>query len=110
MPRHSLGQKAAIFSALGDETRLGIVHKLVAKNDLSISELSEGEVITRQAVTKHLRVLEEVGVVKCAREGRESRYSLNTIPLQEVMELLSSVDKKWEQRLLRLKIFSENTD
>lgn len=110
MAKNNLNRKAAIFSALGDEVRLDLIQKLVATNDLSITELAEGHSISRQAITKHLHVLENAGLVTCEKEGRESRYTLDTTPLSDAMSLLETVERKWDQRLARLKLYTENTD
>jgi DNA-binding transcriptional ArsR family regulator len=110
MAKSNLSRKAEIFSALGDETRLGLVQKLVKTNDLSISELTDGQSMSRQAITKHLRVLEDVGLVKCEKEGRESRFKLDITPLEDAVELLEKVGRRWDQRLMRLKMLTENTD
>ncbi|MGB6699774.1 MAG: metalloregulator ArsR/SmtB family transcription factor, partial [Methylocella sp.] len=63
-----------MFAALGDETRLSIVTKLCRGQPQSISQLTKGSKLTRQAITKHLRVLETAGVVHSVRSGRESLY------------------------------------
>ena len=73
--RHSGAQaKAAVFAALGDETRLSLLARLCDGQRYSIAELTEGTRLTRQAVTKHLRVLERVGIVHGARAGRKVVY------------------------------------
>ncbi|MCW3061104.1 MAG: regulatory protein ArsR [Capsulimonas sp.] len=99
---------AAIFAALGDETRLALVAKLSAGQPYSISRLTEGSHITRQAVTKHLRVLEEVGLVRSMRAGRESLFEFNPEPMEEVKEYLDLVSKQWDNALSRLKAFLED--
>ena len=110
MAKSKIKKSAAIFGALGDETRLGLVQKLVSGGELSITELTEGLSISRQAVTKHLPVLQDAGLVQQEKSGREIHFSLHTKPLQEAMDLLASVEKKWEQRLMRLKMLAENLD
>ncbi|MEO7720052.1 MAG: metalloregulator ArsR/SmtB family transcription factor [Capsulimonas sp.] len=101
-------QRAAIFAALGDETRLSLVAKLCGGQPYSISRLTEGSHITRQAVTKHLRVLEEVGLVRSMRAGRESLFEFNPEPMEEVKEYLDLVSKQWDNALSRLKAFLED--
>ena len=102
--RHS---GAPIFAALGDETRLQLVAKLAAGEPRSISQLTEGSRLTRQAITKHLRVLEGVGIVRCVRAGRETRFQFDPQPIEEMKEYLNFVSEQWDQALVRLKAFVE---
>jgi DNA-binding transcriptional ArsR family regulator len=99
-----------VFAALGDETRLALVAKLCRGTDMSISELTEtaaGARMTRQAVTKHLRVLERVGLVRCSQQGRERRFAFRQEPVDEMREYLQFVSAKWDEALGRLKAFVE---
>jgi DNA-binding transcriptional ArsR family regulator len=98
---------APIFAALGDETRLSIVGKLSTGAPCSISELTKGTKVTRQAISKHLQVLKEVGLVHCIKSGRENLFALNPEPLEDLTSYLDFVAKQWEQALLRLKSFVE---
>lgn len=82
--------------------------KLANGEPQSISRLSEGIDLTRQAVTKHLHVLENAGVVRATRVGRESRYSLEPQPLDDVRSYLDSVSRQWDDALARLKDFAES--
>lgn len=97
--------QAPVFAALGDETRLLLVAKLSGGQPHSISQLTAGSKLTRQAITKHLRVLERVGIVHGVRKGRESRYRLDPAPMLEVKEYLELVSEQWDQALARLKSF-----
>ena len=72
---------APLFAALGDETRLALIGRLSRGRPCSIAQLTSGTKLTRQAVTKHLRVLEGAGVVACMRSGRQSLYALDPTPL-----------------------------
>ena len=99
---------APVFAALGDETRLSLVAKLCGGQPHSISQLTEGSKLTRQAITKHLRVLENVGLVHSVRTGRESRFEFDPEPMEEIKEYLDFVSKQWDQALSRLKSFVEN--
>jgi DNA-binding transcriptional ArsR family regulator len=99
---------APLFAALGDETRLLLITRLSAGEPRSISQLTQGSRLTRQAVTKHLRVLERVGVVRHERRGRESRFRFNPQPLAESQKFLDSISRQWDQALARLKAFVEN--
>lgn len=103
-------QAARVFSALGDETRLRLVHKLVDGNFHSITELSEGTTLSRQAITKHLKILESAALVKNKKVGRESQFGLCPDSLNNVRDSLEDISKRWDQSLNRLKLLSENTD
>jgi len=105
--RAALKTRATIFAALGDETRLSIVASLVDGKARSISHLTVGTNLTRQAVTKHLRVLEGAGVVRCVRVGRESQFELEPKPIDDVQKYLKQVSKQWDHALARLKALVE---
>lgn len=100
-------QQAHIFAALGDPTRLSLVAKLIDGETHSISALSLGSKMTRQAVTKHLTVLEDVGLVAKTKEGRESLYVLDPKPLKSLQEYLDIISAQWDQKLQSLKSFVE---
>ena len=107
--RHSsVRAKAKVFAALGDETRLSLLARLCDGQRYSIAELTEGTRLTRQAVTKHLRVLERVRIVHGTREGRESRFQFDPRPVLEMEEFLLLVSKQWDAALARLKTFVES--
>ena len=100
--------KAAVFAALGDETRLSLLARLCTGQRYSIAELTEGTKLTRQAVTKHLRVLERVRIVHGhARRAGES-VSFDPQPVIEMKEYLELVSKQWDVALARLKTFVES--
>jgi DNA-binding transcriptional ArsR family regulator len=103
--RRSLEGRAAVFAALGDETRLSLLGKLSGGQRQSISQLAGGSSLTRQAITKHLRVLEGAGVVQSARVGRESLFELRPEPLKDIRAYLDRVSGQWDQALARLKSF-----
>jgi DNA-binding transcriptional ArsR family regulator len=102
-----LKARASVFAALGDETRLSVLTKLTNGKPQSISRLTAGTSLTRQAVTKHLRVLEGAGVVRCVRVGRESRFELETRPIDDLRNYLEDVSKQWDSALARLKSLVE---
>lgn len=101
-------EHAAVFAALGDQTRLLLLSRLVEGEHLSIAGLTEGSGMTRQAIAKHLRVLEKSHIVRCTRQGREQLYSLNTRPLMELRAYLDLVSQQWDGALARLKGFLED--
>jgi DNA-binding transcriptional ArsR family regulator len=99
---------ASIFAALGDETRLQLVSRLCDGGPMSITRLTVGSNITRQAITKHLRVMEEAGLVRSARRGRESVWQLEQRRLQDARHYLELISKQWDDALGRLREFVEN--
>lgn len=99
---------APVFAALGDETRLTLVRRLSNGEPQSISQLTEGTALTRQAVTKHLRVLEGVGIVNSKPSGREKLFEFNGHPLNELRDYLDLVSSQWDDALSRLKAFVED--
>ena len=98
---------APVFAALGDKRRLSLVAKLSGGRRHSIAQLTEGTRLTRQAITKHLRVLEEVEIVRSVREGRESLFELDPKPIEELKKYLDLVSEQWDRSLSRLKAFVE---
>lgn len=96
-----------MFAALADETRLGLVAELCGGKSRSISQLTEGSKLTRQAVTKHLRVLEQAGIVRCVVAGRERLFEFAPGPLEEMKEYLEFVSAKWDEALGRLRALVE---
>ncbi|HXX23980.1 MAG TPA: helix-turn-helix domain-containing protein [Terriglobia bacterium] len=98
---------APVFAALGDKTRLLLVAKLCGGQPRSISQLTRGSRLTRQAITKHLRVLERAEIVRSVRTGRESLFEFNPKPMEEIKQYLDFVSEQWDQALARLKSFVE---
>lgn len=99
--------KAQTFAALGDETRLQLVVRLSDGELHSIAQLTTDSSLTRQAVTKHLHVLERAKIVHSRRSGRESLFELNPQPLIDLKQYLEIVSERWDQALSRLKLFVE---
>jgi DNA-binding transcriptional ArsR family regulator len=98
---------ALLFAALGDKTRLALVARLCSGQPASIAQLSAGSRITRQAVTKHLRVLEHAGIVRGVRAGREHHFALDPNSIGEMQNYLDHVSRQWDDALARLKSFVE---
>ena len=92
-----------IFAALGDETRLRLVARLSADGPTSITKLTADFDVTRQAITKHLRVMEETGLARESRQGRESVWELEPDPLEEAGRCLALISQQWDDALGRLK-------
>jgi DNA-binding transcriptional ArsR family regulator len=105
-----LAHAAPLFAALGDDVRLYLLARLCAGGPLSISRLAEGVEVTRQAVTKHLHVLEQAGVIVGARHGRERLWQLQPAALAEARQALDVIGSQWESALNRLKAFVESGD
>lgn len=98
---------APLFAALGDPTRLHVVARLARRGPMSITELSQGASVTRQAVTKHLHVLAGAGIVRDARVGRERVWELETEPLEDARRALDQISERWDQALERLRALVE---
>jgi DNA-binding transcriptional ArsR family regulator len=107
LPAPGGGDPARIFAALGDPTRLALLNRLADGQSRSIASLSTGSDLTRQAVTKHLHVLEQAGLVHSLRVGRESRYAYRPEPLDEARRYLDAVSAQWDAALERLRAFVE---
>ena len=103
----ALRASAPTFAALGDETRLQIVARLCEEGPLSITRLAEGSNVSRQAVTKHLRVLADAGLAANARDGRENVWKIEPRALVEARGYLEDISRHWDQTLRRLKAYVE---
>jgi DNA-binding transcriptional ArsR family regulator len=106
-PRASLKQTAAIFAALGDTTRLGLVATLCSGPPQSISALAHDSKLTRQGLTRHLQTLERAGLLRRTRAGRESICEFRPQPLKEIEVYLKDVSDERDGALARLKAFVE---
>src|SRR5260370_9051947 len=109
--RRNSGAEAAalVFAALGDKRRLRLVARLGREGPLSISRLSKGSGVTRQAVTKHLRVLADAGLARGSRHGREQFWQLDAAPLAEARRSLDPISERVDQTLARLKASLERS-
>ncbi len=101
---------ASVFAALGDPTRLGLVRRLSAEGPRSITRLTEGSGMTRQAVTRHLHTLGKVGLVQDTREGREHVFSLDRKRFEVARQYLDQVSAQWDAAAARLKAFVEEDE
>lgn len=97
----------AVFGALADPTRRQLLERL-AMGPMTATGLSVRFPVTRQAVVKHLGMLEGAGMVAKERQGREVRYRLETAPLDDATAWIETLSARWEQRLLRLKRYVED--
>jgi DNA-binding transcriptional ArsR family regulator len=109
--RSSLGvnrqANAPVFAALGHKARLSLIAKLSGGQSRSISQLTEGSNLSRQAISKHLRVLVSVEIVHSIRAGRENLFELDPQPMEQLRRYLDLVSEHWDQALSRLKSFVE---
>jgi DNA-binding transcriptional ArsR family regulator len=102
-----VSRAAPVFAALGDETRLALVARLSSEGPLSITRLTDGSAVTRQAITKHLDVLAAAGLVSDLRRGRERIWELELEEMEAARTYLEHVSKRWDAALDRLKHFVE---
>jgi DNA-binding transcriptional ArsR family regulator len=98
---------ASLFAALGDATRLRLIARLCDAGPMSIAKLTTGTTVSRQAITKHLRLMEEAGLVRSHRHGRESVWQLERKRLNEARRYLDVIAKHWDDALGRLRAFVE---
>lgn len=111
MPRRShlaLQELAPVFLALGDKTRLRLIAVLCVGGTFSITQLTANTQITRQAVTKHLQVLAEAGLVKDLKIGRERVWEFDPTQLEAARRSLEAIGHQWEHALGKLKAFVED--
>lgn len=101
------GDLAPLFAALGDGTRLALLVTLCGGGPLSISRLSEHFAVSRQAVTKHLDVLADAGLVRSHRVGRERIWEFEPRRLADAHDYLEQLSRRWDDTLGRLKAFVE---
>ncbi|MCI0398388.1 MAG: metalloregulator ArsR/SmtB family transcription factor [Chloroflexi bacterium] len=97
-----------IFAALADPMRRKLLLNLAENSPRTATQLAGEYPITRQGVLKHLRILEEAGLVAVHQKGREKRYTLTPEPLGELEQWLKEISARWDERLLRLKTLLEN--
>ena len=99
---------APVFAALGDPTRLRIILRLCTDGPQSIVQLTEGSQVTRQAITKHLVALEDAGLVRGERDGRERIWELQGKRLAEARQYLDQISNQWDAAIERLRAFVED--
>jgi len=100
--------RAPLFDALGDPNRLRIVVRLCEAGPCSTSQVTQVIPVTRQAATKHLLLLEAVGLVTSSRHGRERIWRVQPDPLAEASEYLTALSKRWDRALHRLRSYVED--
>lgn len=105
--RAGFEHSAPVFAALGDPTRLKLVARLCEGGPQSIARLTSGSRVTRQAITKHLVVLADAGLVRGRQRGREKLWQLEPARLEETRRYLEMISRQWDSALGRLKAFVE---
>jgi len=106
--RHrDLAGAAPLFAALGDPARLRIVSRLCERGPLPVVRLAEGAGISRQAISKHLDALAEVGLVHGERHGRERIWRLQPDRLDDARHHLDAIAARWDEGLSRLRAMVE---
>lgn len=103
-----VNEAVPVFAALADVTRLGLIRRLSVEGPLSITHLSEGTGVTRQAITRHLYALGDAGLVRTARRGREQIFELDLKRLEKARHYLDQISAQWADAADRLKAFVEN--
>lgn len=101
--------KHDVFQAIADPTRRKLL-RLLVDEEMPVNAISEHFPMSRTAVSKHLHVLSDAGLVKERKVGRETRYRLQPEPLQEIKDWISYYERFWENKLSILKNFVENED
>lgn len=94
---------ASVFAALGNPRRLDLVSRLSDGEEHSIAALTEDVDLTRQAVTKHLKVLHQAGIVERRRVGRESRFAIRPASLTTATDYLTRISDQWDASIARLR-------
>ena len=103
-----LAASAPVFAALGDPQRMALISRLCQRGPLSVTHLTKGTTITRQAVTKHLRVLEAAGLARFEKSGRETMWALDQRPLAKARDQLDIIARQWDEAVERLRAFVED--
>ena len=108
--RADVRDAAPLFAALGDETRLHLMMRLAAGGPGSITRLSANSKVSRQAITKHLVVLSDAGLVRSTWRGRERLWDLEPRRLSDANEYLNRISRMWDQAIDRLRAFVETDE
>ena len=103
-----LREAAPLFAALGDETRLALVARLCEEGPSPTLRLTDATKVTRQAVTKHLTALEDAGLVRSVRAGRERIWELEPRRLAAAQKHLEEISAQWDAAIERLRAFVED--
>jgi len=102
-----VNEAVPVFAALADPTRLRLIGRLAHDGPLSITRLTEDASVTRQAITRHLETLEQAGLVRDMRQGRERVFELDLKRLEKARQYLDVISAQWDDAAARLKAFVE---
>lgn len=108
MSASALVARAPVFDALGDPNRLRIITRLCDGGPCSTTEVTHAVSVTRQAATKHLVLLETVGLVSSQRRGRERIWRVQPEPLTDASEYLTGLSRRWDRAIDRLRAYVED--
>ena len=100
--------KAPLFDALGDPNRLRIITRLCDGGPSSTTEVTQVVAVSRQAATKHLMLMEAVGLVSSERKGRERIWRVQPTPLSEASDYLTALSLRWDRAIDRLRAYVED--
>ncbi len=100
--------KAPLFDALGDPNRLRIITRLCDGGPSSTTEVTQVVAVSRQAATKHLMLMEAVGLVSSERKGRERIWRVQPKPLSEASDYLTALSLRWDRAIDRLRAYVED--
>jgi DNA-binding transcriptional ArsR family regulator len=109
-PGENAGSVASVFAALGDRTRLSLLSRLGNGGEMSITELARDTGVTRQGITKHLKVLEDSGIVSSERVGREMRFAVRVGSFVEAKRFLERASRQWDETIERLRMLVETDE
>jgi DNA-binding transcriptional ArsR family regulator len=101
---------ADVFFALGDATRLQVVRKLIGGAEMSATQIAYGAKVTRQAIVKHLQVLQKAGLVRPEKHGREVLYHLTEASIADAREFLNEIAASWDRAIARLRRIVEDSE
>ncbi|MED5016564.1 metalloregulator ArsR/SmtB family transcription factor [Paenibacillus chibensis] len=99
-----------VFDAIADPTRRRLIELLAGSEEIPLHELTAKFDMGRTAVSKHLTILKEAGLVLDRKVGRETRYRLNAFPLREIQDWVAFYSKFWSTNMMRLSQLSEEKD
>jgi DNA-binding transcriptional ArsR family regulator len=104
----AVAEDDALWAAVADPTRRRVLDALLERGEATTTTIADGLPVTRQAVAKHLAVLDRVGLVAGQRRGREVRFSVRPERLDDAAEAMARVAAQWDRRLARIKRLAES--
>ncbi|MGE7111561.1 ArsR/SmtB family transcription factor [Lysinibacillus sp. NPDC047702] len=104
---NNTNQERDVYAAIADPTRRQLLNLLAKADELPLHELTAQFEMGRTAVSKHLAILKEAGLVVARKEGRETRYRLNAAPLKEIQDWISFYERFWKERISKLHLILE---